>query len=158
MKNHWNVILEIAKIVTNDGCSLHDENLLQQKMREKGFEKEEISYAMDWFDRAQLSGNITEIMSMIEPPIKAIRIEHPIEKAYLSDEIIREISVGFENKFFGFETAEKLLEGMRILDPRDWEDQDIRSFVVEILSLLGSEKSSKRLRKVKKGRVSDLIC
>lgn len=158
MKNRWNAILEVARIISNDNCTLNNESTIRQKLRESGFKDDEIFYAMDWFDRAQLSGNITEILSMIEPPIKAVRIEHPIEKAYLSDEIIREISVGFENKFFGFETAEKLLEGMRALDPRDWEDHDIRSFVVEILSLMGSEKSSKRLKKIRKGRISDLIC
>ncbi len=154
----WDVVLKIANIVVKEEGSLSQEAELKKHMSDCGFSSEEVDRAFDWYDMAQRSGNIMDIIGSLAPSKAGIRVEHPFERVSISDDIWRGITTCLRLGLLGNDTTERLLEGLREIDTRDWEEEEVCTFFAEMLRLCGSAQAGKRLKKLMKGRAVEFFC
>ena len=130
----WAAVRSIASLVTRDGVGPDDDHVLRQELAQQGFSAAGIVQAMDWVDRAALSGHLIDALGMIQPQPDSIRIEHPLERVSLNPMLWQAIDACRRRGFFSADLAERLLEGARSLDTRDWDDPEIEAFLEEVLN------------------------
>lgn len=130
----WDAVREIAAMVVRDGLHQADEGMMRRTLVTAGFNEAQILQAFDWIDHAERSGNILDIMAMLAPRPDGLRVHHPVEKMFVSDRVWRELDRARQREVVNPDLAERLLEGIRALDTRDWEDDEVRSFVADVMS------------------------
>lgn len=130
----WDAVREIAAMVVRDGLHQADEGMMRRTLVTAGFNETQILQAFDWIDHAERSGNILDIMAMLAPRPDGLRVHHPVEKMFVSDRVWRELDRARQREVVNPDLAERLLEGIRALDTRDWEDDEVRSFVADVMS------------------------
>lgn len=134
----WQVVQSIAGMVQREGVTLEEDGHLKELLSEKGFSAEGICAALEWLERASLSGNVMDALSMLVADPESIRVQHPAERAYVHPRIWREIERARRLGILGFEAAERLIDGFRQVDSRDWEAADIAGVLQEILRVSGN--------------------
>jgi uncharacterized protein Smg (DUF494 family) len=145
----WRVIEEMADFVA---CGFDYEELedewVHQALLAQGFTVNDIDKALDWLEMASISGSVADVFSMVLPVGVGMRVASPLEKVFVSEKIWSHLEDIRARGIIGDDLAERLLEGIRTLDTRDWEDEEVSSFIQEVVtsSLPSfSEKLIKRL-------------
>ncbi|NDE13366.1 DUF494 family protein [bacterium] len=133
-KSWWDAVREIASMVVRDGLHQADEGMMRKALLAAGFGEEEILRAFDWIDHAERSGNVLETLVMLAPRPAGIRVPHPMERMFVSDRVWKEIDRARQREVMNTDMAERLLEGIRAMDTRDWEDDEVRSFIVDVMA------------------------
>lgn len=131
----WQAVRSIADLVSRDGHAPDEERVLRRELTVRGFSKDGIGKALDWVGMAALSGNLMDTLGMLQPSSDAIRVEHPLEKLSLGPGLTRAVDVCRRQGVLSSEMAERLIEGLRTMDTRDWEQEDIESFFAEVLAV-----------------------
>ncbi|MEY4630296.1 MAG: hypothetical protein RIQ81_416 [Pseudomonadota bacterium] len=133
-KSWWDAVREIASMVVRDGLHQADEGMMRKALQAEGFSEDEILKAFDWIDHAERSGNLLECLGMLAPRPSGVRVEHPMERMFVSDRVWGEIGRARRREVVHTDLAERLLEGIRAIDTRDWEDHEVRSFIADVVS------------------------
>lgn len=132
----WLVVKQLANYIHS---GRQEDELATIEVRDEliacGFPEQEVYRAYAWLDQANRSGVLTESLAMLQPQVNGSRVINPIEKAYFSDELWRRIQVCRVRGLLSSDIVERLLEGMRTMDTRDWDEEDISSLINELLSM-----------------------
>ena len=142
----WLAVKEAAEFViqhhdldaSTSAASAVDEYEIETFLSNRGFGGDEVVAAVSWLTRASMSGRLGEILSMLLPQRNLPRMTSPVEKVCLSDKVWGHIERCRHRGILNDALAERLLEGLRVLDSRDWDDKEVRAFIADILSHAGS--------------------
>lgn len=151
----WHVIQAMADYVACgfDYDELEDE-WVRQALVTQGFLALDIDQALDWLEMASMSGHVADVFSMLQPTGLGMRVASPLEKISISDKVWRQLEEMRIRGIISDDLAERLLEGIRAIDTRDWEDEDVSMFLEEVLSSTLPSTPAKVLKRLcKKGTV-----
>lgn len=125
------VIEAIADLVCCHGFSTDDDGLIRGNLVSMGFDLELIRAAEAWCDIAQSNGSIMEVLSIFAPVGSGTRVYSPLEKVAISDDVWNVIESCRNRGLITTDMAERMLEGARAMDTRDWDDAEVLSFLVD---------------------------
>lgn len=131
----WRAVRCIAPLVSPNGISPQDEQMIHNTLVQKGFSLEIIDRALAWIDQVAVTGNLADTLSMLLPVNSYNRIDHALEKVFLHPRLRRALSACLRRGFIPQETMERLLESLRHLDTRDWDDAEIERFFHDVLGI-----------------------
>ena len=149
----WGVVKTLASFVVSG----HSEEELsgvevKTKLLDSGYGEDEISQAYLWLDKVNLSGCLSESLSMLHPHGEGFRVENPIETIFLPEKLRQIIQVLRLRGLLSDDLLEKLLEGIRTLDTREWDDTDIKEFVLELLLVVMPNHSREQYLRILEGK------
>ncbi len=128
-------VRSIADLVNRDGVAPDEDRVIRKELTDRGFSKDGIGKAMDWMDKAALSGTLMDTLGMLQPPPAGLRVNHALEKASVHPQLLRAVDACRRRGWVAPEFAERLLEGLRTMDTRDWDDAEIEQFLAEVLGV-----------------------
>ncbi len=141
LQDWWQAVRSIAALVHRDGIALNEDSSLKEMLTEQGFSPGGIVKAFDWIEQASLSGNLMDALSMLTPDSDCVRVQHPTERIGIHPRIWRVIERSRARGLISLEMAERLIDGFRTIDTRDWELNDIETAMHEILKLSADDPS-----------------
>ncbi len=155
----WQVVQAMAGYITSglDECDLNDDFVRCELLRQ-GFSVGAVEQAFDWIDQASLGGQLNELFTFLQPINPNIRIQNPLEKAAVSDRLWQQIERCRHSGLVSQWYAEQVLEGMRTLDTRDWEDNEVDAFVAEMLANTLPQRNKKSALQLLNGKCRQLYC
>ncbi len=154
-KSWWDAVREIASMVVRDGLHQADEGVMRRVLQDSGFGEDAILQAFDWIDHAERSGNVLEALVMLAPRPDGVRVAHPMERMFVSDRVWKEIDRARQREVMNTDLAERLIEGIRALDTRDWEDDEVRSFIADVMADTSSGGDSNRAERILKDQLPE---
>ena len=131
----WLAVRRIADLINLGGVRLEDDRAIRAQLNEFGFSADGIGKAMDWMDKAALSGNLVDSLGMLQPMVGGPRIDHILEQASVHPELLRALDACRKRAWLHQSTTERILEGLRTLDSLDWDKQEIDRFLIDILGV-----------------------
>jgi len=130
----WNAVEKIAALVVNEGLGMENEQVIQEELNALGFSRESIEQAMEWLGAVILSGQSNATLSMLVPAEDKVRIEHPLEQASVPLTLRRSLLQCIRKGLMTRDFAEKILEGFRNIEARDWSQREVHVFLFDALS------------------------
>ena len=152
------VVEAIADLVCCHGQSFEDDGLLRHQLIDRGFEMELIRAAEDWCEMAESSGSLLDILSVFAPASSNHRIYSPLERLAVSDEIWSAIEECRIRGVISIDMAERMLESVREMDTRDWDDEDVRTFLLEACIAHGLPTNQMKLERALQGDFRSYYC
>ena len=150
----WDVVEAMAELVLlgQDESDLTSETTIRY-LQLLDFRDDEIDNACNFIEKAQISGTLSETLSMLGPQIEGVRVPHPKENFCFSTKVWRQIEKCRQKGLLSLDVSERLLEGARLVEDRDWDDDDISSFLLEFMSAssTGQIREDKFLQLLKSG-------
>jgi uncharacterized protein Smg (DUF494 family) len=130
----WQAAQAITKLIVTDGVAIENENLIFQSLSAQGFDHTVISKALEWFEKVFTSGNFQDVVGTIHSGlIFGVRIENPTESVFLPESLRKSIETWRIKGFINSDLIEKILASLRTMDTRDWDEEDIHKFVLNII-------------------------
>ena len=152
------VVEAIADLVCCHGQSFEDDGILRHQLVDRGFELELICAAENWCEMAEASGSLIDILSVFAPASSNHRIYSPLERLAVSDEIWSAIEACRMRGVISIDMAERMLESVRELDTRDWDDEDVRTFLLEACVAHGLPTNQMKLERALQGDFRSYYC
>ena len=145
----WGVIRAMADFVASgvEYGDLEDE-LIQSELVSLGFKQTAIEQALDWLETASMSGHVTEVLSMLQPSGTHTRVASPLETASMSDKMWNSFEALRRRGLISPDVAERLLEAIRGMDARDWDDEEASSFLYDFVASALPHHPEHLLRKI----------
>ena len=137
-KTWWQAVESIAVMMTREGFDIRDMPAICSELSGEGFSSGDINKASGWVEQVFVTGKLQEVVSMLAPDIPTKRMLHPVEQLTLPEGIVRHLQECRDLGIFNSEVSERLLEGLRSLDTRDWDSADVSLFISEVLENAGS--------------------
>jgi uncharacterized protein Smg (DUF494 family) len=129
----WTVVRAMAELVTYGYDELElTERYIREELREAGFALGDIEEACAWVERAVNSGTVVESLAMLQAQGGGIRISHPMERVCFSKRIWSKIELCRHKGILSNDVIERMLEGARVIDTRDWDDEEVSNLLAEI--------------------------
>jgi hypothetical protein len=129
----WTVVRAMAELVTYGYDELElTERYVREELREAGFALGDIEEACAWVERAVNSGTVVESLAMLQAQGGGIRISHPMERVCFSKRIWSKIELCRHKGILSNDVIERMLEGARVIDTRDWDDEEVSNLLAEI--------------------------
>lgn len=153
------VVVAIADLVCCHGFTPDEDGVLREHLLLRGFELDAIRAAENWCDQvANSGGRLIETLSLFAPIAQGPRIDSPLEKIFVSDRLWKTIEDCRSRGIFSLDMAERLLEGIRAMDTRDWADSEVKEFIEDACggSLIAG--GDLKLKKALKGDFGDYYC
>lgn len=150
------VVEAIADLVCCHGFSPEEDGVLREHLVDRNFDLDLIRAAENWCDQASTTGRLIEVLSLFAPAPTGTRVDSPLEKIFVSDRIWKTIEDCRSRGIFSLDMAERLLEGVRAMDTRDWDDKEVRDFIEDACGnpiIIGG--IDQRLRKALNGDFGD---
>src|SRR4051812_42276718 len=94
LQEWWLAVRSIADLVNRDGVAPSEDALFKERLTEQGFSLEGIGQALEWIERASLSGNLMDALSMLTIDPDAVRVQHPTERVHIHPQIWSAIELG----------------------------------------------------------------
>lgn len=148
----WRAVCSIADLVAADRVDPDEDALIRKELAGRGFSNEGIVKAMDWVDRAALSGSLMDTLGMLRHVSSCVRIPHAIERVSLPPKLLRSIDRCRRAGWLGAEVVEQLIETLRTIDTRDWGETEIRDLVGQVIGASGAMIDSADLTKILAGK------
>lgn len=148
----WQAVRSIADLVSRDGVAVDEDRLIRRELEGRGFSSDGIGKALDWVGLAALSGNLMDALSMLQPSPDRVRVEHPLERLSLSPEVSRALESCRRQGIVSHEMAERLIEGLRTMDARDWEGDEVEAFFAEVLHVSVPSLEGQLVKRILGGR------
>lgn len=148
-------VRSIADLVHRLGVTPDEDHIIRAELAQQGFSSDGIGKALDWIDKAALSGNAADALSMLQPPRTGYRVEHPLERACLHPLLRQAFEVCRARGILSDDLVERLMEGVRALDTRDWDDPEIEAFFDDVLAASASQLAGVGLCDVLNGDVRE---
>jgi hypothetical protein len=152
------VIVAMADLVCCHGFSTDDDGLLRAHLLARGFELEQIKAAEDWCDVVQASGSLVDVLSAFASSGSGHRVCSPLERVSVSDEVWKTIEDCRSRGIISTDMAERLLEGARAMDTRDWDDEDVRTFILDACVANGLPSSLTKMQQALAGDFKTYYC
>jgi len=140
LENHdrpwWPVVLEVAQMMT-EGWSESDifDDKFGGVLRDRGYVVEAVEAALNWFEKARLSGFLSESLGMLQPQQSHHqRLMSTYETVGLPKVAISAIESLRSKAIISGDVVEKLIEGLRVIDTRDWDDDDVLRVIQEFIA------------------------
>ena len=155
----WYLFRTIAEIMGPDfqQNELVDPNI-EKILEENGFNQQDIENALDWIERVALSGSLPEVVSMMHTQRDTPRVADPLELAYLSQTLWKRIEACRLRGILSNALYEKLLEDIRVIDTRDWEDDEVKTFLAELLNSIIPHTMRADFMRILDGSVPEHYC
>lgn len=135
--NWWDVVKTMANfVITGYEEKELTEDYVKNDLLNLGYIEKDVDEAVQWVKKAVLSGNLSESLAMLQPQVNGIRIADPLEKICFSPRIWAKIDSCRQRGILSNDLAEKLIEGVRALDTRDWEEEEVCQLLAEIVVTL----------------------
>ncbi len=160
LSDWWEVLNSLAALISSglDYEELEDD-FVKTLLLSQGHDHLSIQNALDWLERASLSGHVADIFSMLQPNSSLTRVANPLEVACIPHALWERFENIRNRGLIADDLAEKVLEGMRTIDTRDWEDEDVDTFLVEVMSATLPQASSRTISRIlKKMPIPELYC
>lgn len=131
----WQAVKKMADLVTAGYCETElTEGYVREELVEAGFGSGEIDLACEWVEKALNSGTLSESLAMLQDQSHCARIRNPLEGVCFSEEVWNKIESCYQKGLLSRDKMERLLEGARVIDTRDWEDDDVTGLLAEMLN------------------------
>jgi hypothetical protein len=78
-----------------------------------------------------------------------------MERMFVSDRMWKEIDRARQREVMNTDLAERLIEGIRALDTRDWEDDEVRSFIADVMADASSGGDANRAERILKDQLPE---
>ena len=114
-------------------------------LREVELSEDEIQKVFSWIEMAQNSDCFFEVYNMLEQPNERSRIPNQLEALSIPSEVFSTLQEYRRSGFLSDEHCERIIEGLRSTDTRDWDDEDIQSFYSEIINGMVSDDCRKMM-------------
>lgn len=154
-KEWWDAVRSIADLIHRDGVGPDEDTLIREELTTQGFSKDGIGKAMDWVRMASLSGNLMDTLGMLQPPPAPFRVEHPLERSSLHPGLVRAVESCRRQGFITTDLAERLIEGLRTMDTRDWDQTEIHAFFADVLMVSSPWLAGQDVAELLKGKPRD---
>ncbi|NRA67830.1 MAG: hypothetical protein HRU19_25340 [Pseudobacteriovorax sp.] len=130
----WKVVQSMADLVAA-GYDEHEltENYVRTSLVEQGYSDDLITVATSWVEKAINSGTISECFAMLQNQSTGTRIVNPLEDICFSSSVWSRIKTCRQKGLISEEAMERMLEGARVIDTRDWEDDEVTNLLAEML-------------------------
>lgn len=151
----WMAVRSIADLVHCRGVTPDEDHIIRAELAQQGFSSDGIAQALDWIDKAALSGNAVDALSMLQPVRSGVRVEHPLERACMHPLLRQAFEVCRTRGLLGDDLVERLMEGVRTMDTRDWDDPEIESFFDDVLAASAPQLAGVGLADVLNGDVRE---
>lgn len=140
----WHAVKMMAELVSSgyDESEL-TEHYVREELMAAGFAIQEIDLAYAWVEKAINSGTLYESLMMLQQPMQGQRIANPLEKICFSRKIWAQIERCCQRGLISRDLAERLLEGARVIDTRDWEDEEVSKLLAEMFGAINPGASEK---------------
>ena len=125
------VIEAIADLVCCHGMTLEEDGVIRAHLLALGFDLTLVRAAEDWCDSAQSTGSIMDVLSIFAPVGEGTRVYSPLERVAVSEDVWKVIESCRKRGLITLDMAERMLEGARAMDTRDWDDSDVLSFLAD---------------------------
>lgn len=130
----WSVVQSMADLVASGYDELElTEQSVKDALLGKGFAEDAISTACGWIEKAVNSGTVNESLAMLQKQSSGYRIINPLEEVCFSSSIWSRIELCRQKGLISDEAMERLLEGARVIDTRDWDDDEVTNLLAEML-------------------------
>ncbi len=130
----WSVVQSMADLVASGYDELElTEQYVKETLLGKGFAEDAISTAFTWVEKAVNSGTVNESLAMLQRQSTGLRVINPLEEVCFSSSIWSRIELCRQKGLITDEAMERLLEGARVIDTRDWEDDEVTNLLAEML-------------------------
>ena len=130
----WAVVRSMADLVASGYDELElTEHYVRDELVDKGFKETEISQAVVWVEKAVNSGTVNESLAMLQRQSSGTRIVNPLEQVCFSSSIWSRLEICRQKGLISDEAVERILEGARVIDTRDWDDDDVSNLLAEML-------------------------
>lgn len=133
-KPWWAAVERIATLVINEGLGMDNDQALRRDLGNSGFQKESIERALDWLAAVMISGQSNASLSMLLPSENIVRIEHPLEQYSIPSALRQALVICIRKGLMTREFSEKILEGFRNIEARDWGKKEVSIFLFDALS------------------------
>lgn len=131
----WSAVKKMADLVTAGYCETElTEGDVREELMGAGFIAADIDLACEWVEKALNSGTLNESLAMLQQQTHATRIRNPLEGVCFSNDIWSRIENCYQKGLLSRDNVERLLEGARVIDTRDWEDDDVTNLLAEMLN------------------------
>ena len=128
------------------------EGFLRRSLIADGFAVESVDQAIEWLEQTAFMGNLSDVLSMMQTANVGARIESPLERASFSDAVWMDLWRLRSKGLVGQEVMERLVEGIRSIDARDLEDEDVRALITDVMAKSMPGKTHDDLEKILIGR------
>lgn len=152
------VVVAIADLVCCHGFTPEEDGILRENLLLRGFELDQIRAAENWCDQVSATGRLIEVLSLFAPVAQGPRIDSPLEKIFISNRLWKAIEDCRRRGIFSLDMAERLLEGIRAMDTRDWDDREVKEFIEDACGNSIDAAGDLKLKKALKGDFSDYYC
>lgn len=140
----------VAVFLMSEGIEATEYDVVSEYLDTLDVKESEREAVFEWLERIVRSGKPTESLDMIhQASISGIRIENPFDRAYMSDRLWKKIEGWRLRGILPADVVERLLIGLRNIDVRDWEDDDVRGLVADMLAPAFHSSNSKDQKKQK---------
>ena len=130
----WAVVQSMADLVASGYDELElTEHYVKDELIGKGFRESEITQAVTWVEKAVNSGTVNESLAMLQKQSTGTRVVNPLEKVCFSRSIWSRLEICRQKGLISDEAVERILEGARVIDTRDWEDDEVSNLLAEML-------------------------
>lgn len=155
----WNVVQTVASYVAfgQPEAEIFDD-YMRDALAAEGFSGGSIDQAMSWLEQAAFCGNLPEVLGMLQPASAAHRIANPLETVCVTEQLWQQIESIRQRGLISTDVAERLVEGIRSIDTRDWEESEIRALITEVMSYSLPHCSIKSLEKLLRGKDPHFYC
>lgn len=155
----WRVVETMADLVA-EGCQEADLTAMgvRQALLARGFPEEDIAQACAWIERSTASGSLAETWAMLQPHRVRTRVGSPLEQAYFSADLWDRLELARQRALIPADLFEKLLEGVRVLDPREWDDSEVESVMGEMVQAVIPQVSAQSFRALLQRKHPMLLC
>jgi uncharacterized protein Smg (DUF494 family) len=130
----WSAVEKIAAMMVTEGLDMDNDQAIRKELCAHGFSHEAIEQALDWVGGVILSGQSNATLSMLVPSEDKVRIEHPLEEASIPLSLRRSLLKCMRKGLMTRDYAEKILEGFRNIEARDWSQREVTVFLFDALS------------------------
>lgn len=131
---YFQVVRSIANLLSlgNPEADIYDDHMRGVLLAE-GHSEPLIDQALEWLMHASRSTHLSDILAMVGGTRRSPRVAHPLESASISPSAWRKIELLRGRGILSDDAAERLIEGIRAIDHKDWDDADVDELINEIV-------------------------
>jgi hypothetical protein len=147
---------KLANFILLEGHEATDEDIIRDYLVSEGYTEGLVEYTCAWLENVVRSGKATETLDMIQQKsVTGIRIENPFDRPYISDPIWNKIESWRIRGILPADVVERLLVGLRNMDVRDWEEEDVNSLVANLIAPAFDEEAEQEDLMVYESKISE---
>lgn len=154
----WDIVKLLAELIAGSDEDILGDDEVYQYLLSCDYREKDINRAYQWFHQVSRSGTLSESIAMLVPSSDHTRITNPIEMAYMSPDLWHQIDKARQRGFLSDDFAERLLEGVRTIDTRDWDEVDISHLLGEVMAMSFPSYTVNQCLEILSGAHQDFYC